>query len=352
MKMNKKLKAIESFKQFSKDFSELLSEGLPNTFGDSEDDIDKDFDGDSKKEKPKKSDKKDKDKKSDKKEKPKDGKKGEFEYSKNLQKKINEVKADGYHEKKVSDFIQDIPLEKDLPLDIISKLSKVKEMNINATAKIKYEKVYNTRIIKSFPMETYGEMSQLTSMDLLDKSFDKRFLLKDFQIMNPYKVETEIQRLIMLVDDSGSMSSNMNWVKAIFWNRLNQVKLGKAELFICTFEEKLDPYWLVVDTAEKVKDAWNKFNSYFGFNRSGTNVAEAVESAIELSFKNEFPTKTGIERARGKRPQITVVNDGQDYIPNNYIPSIPVNGIILDNKNPEMQRMCTNSGGIYVELHR
>lgn len=224
---------------------------------------------------------------------------------------------------------------------------------IAAKKKIKVEENEFSKEKKYLQISKYSEISKVSILHSLMPTFDYKFITKQLSREKGVNVEESKQCLVLLIDDSGSMqeTEKIQWIKALLLNRCEEVSKGNAELYICTFEVELDPNWIVVRTKEEALDVWNKFRRYFQLERGGTNMQKSIEQAIKIINSGKIPTEKGIIEIERVRPQICIINDGQDHIEKGWIPSIETHGFILEGSHGGMRKFCTRSGGTYQEFN-
>jgi hypothetical protein len=198
----------------------------------------------------------------------------------------------------------------------------------------------------------YNEVARVSAFNYAFPSFDYKMATKQLIREKGIKFDEARQCLVLLIDDSGSMCCNqkISWIKALLLNRCNEVEKGNAELYICCFETDLDPNWIVVRTPEEAKDVWDNFRSYFRLDGGGTDMQKCIDDAITILKSGQVPTKNGPVTIEGIRPQICIINDGQDHVDRGYIPSIETHGFILEGSHGEMKKFCKRSGGSYMEF--
>jgi len=201
------------------------------------------------------------------------------------------------------------------------------------------------------------EYSQLNTMSNISQAGLPTFMYKlaTKQLMVKRPDQSSKQSLVLLIDVSGSMNTyqKLEWVKAIILNRLDAVIKQKAELFIVFFERVA-----FIDQSSKSHYSYKKvrhiktkkeaiemclLNWMPSFNGGGTNIQKAIEQVCECIDNG----KIGHYSFGGTKPQIVVMNDGQDRIDPSFTPKYTTHGFILGQNNQNMKKMCTSSGGIY-----
>jgi hypothetical protein len=238
-------------------------------------------------------------------------------------------------------------------VSLLKQLSVFDKMEGLAAKKIKSEEEDPLSKTKEFVrMRKFSDIAKLENKSvMLDPDFEEKMLKKSFYLEKGIKVKEVKQSLIMLIDDSGSMNNykKVGWVKALMLNRCNEVSKGEAELFICTFETQLDrTRWVVIRNEEQALAAWKDFDNIFGFNRGGTDVQGVLEETVEWIDRGHVVGDDGKQHSfDGNRPQICIINDGQDRVDSTFIPRIETHAFILEGSNDNLKKSCFRSGGTY-----
>lgn len=226
------------------------------------------------------------------------------------------------------------------------QLNVIKNLAIlNTKSKITSKK--NPDVNKIVQMTNYREVSKMQSLsDMLLPTFKYRLATKQLRIKE--RINSEKQALILLIDDSGSMSyqPKMVWVKSLILNRLDAVAKGEAELIIAWFVTSIDFDNSVKITTKEQAIAFIKKDFYGLFNAGATNIENAVREACNCVKKNKF----GRHPLNGIRPQIVVINDGDDDVNKSYKPEITTHGFILGRDNNDMKSMINNCNGLYEKF--
>lgn len=226
------------------------------------------------------------------------------------------------------------------------QLNVIKNLAIlNTKSKITSKK--NPDVNKIVQMTNYREVSKMQSLsDMLLPTFKYRLATKQLRIKE--RINSEKQALILLIDDSGSMSyqPKMVWVKSLVLNRLDAVAKGEAELIIAWFVTSIDFGNSVKITTKEQAIEFIKKDFYGLFNAGATNIENAVREACNCVKKNKF----GRHLLNGIRPQIVVINDGDDDVNQSYKPEITTHGFILGRDNNDMKSMINNCNGLYEKF--
>lgn len=239
--------------------------------------------------------------------------------------------------------------------DFISSLSLIESYSNRIGASRSVKKIIDdtSKTQRYALMDRYSQVFKTNTLNLVMPGFTKKLLQKQLLVRRGHKTIAEKQCLIFLVDNSGSMNndSKISIVKALLFDRINQVKKEKAILYINTFVCDAHHRWIKLETFDECEKLWKSFDNYFSFNGGGTDIEKSIKTTIDCLKNGKLPTENGNSIIiEGDRPQIVVVNDGEDIINPHYKPSVITNGFILKGKNNKMKQMCINSGGIYKEF--
>ena len=191
-------------------------------------------------------------------------------------------------------------------------------------------------------MSEYSQVGSSNPVNMLLPTFGYKFATKQLVVKEPK--QSCKQLLILAIDDSSSMRSPGKgpWVKAIISNRLTAVLEGKAELLITWFlqspDEKNSVY---LKTKEDVQEYIKTFNiGYFG--GGSTNVQNTI-LVLQQAIKDG---KFGKHKFVGVRPEIVIMNDGQDTV-KFFKPTVRTHAFILGQDNEGLQAVITASGGTF-----
>ena len=180
-------------------------------------------------------------------------------------------------------------------------------------------------------------------------NFRQKFLTKDLIVRTPVKNSERKQKIIILVDASGSMDENekQQWVSAILVDRFRYVCKGEAEIFISSFVAYPDElYFRHIRNEEDVADFWKHYNH--GPNGGGTDMGRIVDYISNQIDKGKL-CNLKID-LREERPEILIINDGQDSVGREKF-NYKVNALSLMMRSKKLTKLCNASGGkqIYVE---
>lgn len=172
---------------------------------------------------------------------------------------------------------------------------------------------------------------------MLDPSFEYKLISKQLMYKEGYQVEAEKQILMMLLDDSGSMSTpqKIAWRNAVLLNRCEAVAKGEAELIFYRYET--DRYGRThVKTKEEAMALFNNIKKHIP-GGGGTNIEGVLRDSIEE-----------ISKMNGYKPDIIIVMDGQDHFTDMDNKGTIVHSIIIGSEHKHMEKFCKKTGGLII----
>lgn len=210
---------------------------------------------------------------------------------------------------------------------------------------IKARKSSATQTIKQ--MSEYSDIARISNLTAMGMpTFGYKFATKQLTVRKPK--QSCKQLLVVLIDDSSSMNSTdkVRWVKALLLDRCNAVCKGKGELYLVPFEKSADfNATIKLSTKEEVKTFLEEKWKYFpDFRGNGTNIERSLKETCEAITAKQI----GEYKLSGlDNPQIVIMNDGQDEVNPEQTPEYTSNAFILGRDNKNMEKMISNSGGVY-----
>lgn len=239
---------------------------------------------------------------------------------------------------------------RDRKMEIMNHLSLVGAFG----NEFKVEKEISEKIVAN--SDEYSKMimrdyAQMHMMDLYQKMFPNfrtKFLTKDLTVNVPVDRKEQIQKIIIILDFSGSMweDTKQTWVNAILIDRFRYVMKGEAEVFFSYFVH--DPEQLEfqhIKSREDVIAFWQTFSNEP--NGGETAVADMVER-ISDEISNGRLCNLDIDLSHEK-PEILIINDGQDRINTDEFP-YKVNAVSLMEFNDELRDLCLATGGKQIKV--
>jgi hypothetical protein len=255
-----------------------------------------------------------------------------------------------YTDPNINEQLELNELSKDKKMEIMNHLSLVGKFG----NEFKVEKEISEKIVAN--SDQYSKMimrdyAQMHMMDLYQKMFPNfrtKFLTKDLTVNVPVDRKEQIQKIIIILDFSGSMHEEQKqiWVNAILIDRFKYVMRGEAEVFFSYFVH--DPgqlHFQHITNKEEVIKFWQTFSNEP--NGGGTEVADMVEYiAGEISTGKLCNLQVDLSQ---EKPEILIINDGQDPIDTEAFP-YKVNAVSLMEFNDELRDLCLATGGKQIKV--
>jgi uncharacterized protein with von Willebrand factor type A (vWA) domain len=241
-------------------------------------------------------------------------------------------------------------LSKDKKMEIMNHISLVGKFG----SEFKVEKEISEKIVANSDqyatmiMRDYAQIHMMPLYQKMFPNFRTKFLTKDLTVNVPVDRKEQIQKIIILLDYSGSMSEEQKqiWVNAILIDRFKYVMRGEAEVFFSYFvhdPEKLD--FQHIKNREDVIAFWQTFSN--SPNGGGTEVGDMVEYvANEISSGKLCNLDVNLLE---EKPEILIINDGQDSINSEKFP-YKVNAISLMQFSDELKDLCLDTDGKQIKV--
>jgi len=241
-------------------------------------------------------------------------------------------------------------LSRDRKMEIMNHLSLVGQFG----SEFKVEKEISEKIVANSDeyatmiMRDYSQIHMMSLMQKVYPNFRSKFLTKDLVVNVPVDRKEQIQKIIIILDYSGSMDYDQKqiWVNAILIDRFKYVMKGEAEVFFSYFVDSTDDlnFQHIKDRDDVIK-FWQTFSN--DPNGGMTEVGDMVE---HISNEITRGTLCNLDvNLSEERPEILVINDGQDSIGTNKFP-YKVNAVSLMSFSNELKDLCLNTGGKQIEV--
>jgi hypothetical protein len=255
-----------------------------------------------------------------------------------------------YFDPNINEQLELNDLSRDRKMEILNVLSLVGQFG----TEFKVEKEISEKIVAN--SDEYSKMimrshDQLTMIDTYQRllpNFDIKFLTKDLTINVPVDRKEQIQKIIIILDYSGSMSDDEKqiWVNGILIDRFKYVMEGEAEVFFSYFVDDTDDlHFQHITNKEEVIAFWQTFSNRP--NGGMTEVGDMVNRiASEISNKKLMNLDIDLSE---EMPEILVINDGQDDIHSEKFP-YKVNAITLMDNNDGLRDLCLETRGKLIEV--
>jgi len=240
----------------------------------------------------------------------------------------------------------------DQKIELIEKISLVdkfgKQFSIKKSTQREY--VHNSR--KKYPMRI-NEFSDIAYSQVYQKilpGYNAKLLSKDLIIEKPVRYEEQKQKIIILVDFSGSMGETIkqNWVLAILANRLKYVMKKECEIFFSYFLTVEDMSYFKWYHAYDENTALELFEKIDTNPNGGDTEIGRVINKIDEVIKNEQNFFNLNIIFKKEKPEILVINDGQDTV--KTFVEYKTNAITLYEHNEELKQLCEKTGGKYINI--
>lgn len=236
---------------------------------------------------------------------------------------------------------------------IIDKVSLIKSWgeSFKISKEIKKEVTYNSDKKELLPMTSIEQIVHMDLYQILFPDFNYKLATQTLHVNLPIKKEEKKQKIIMLIDDSGSMSDprKVEWVMALLTDRLKECRKGEAELFVSKFEDSYKQsrfhFFHIHD-----ETSFQDFVTRFRYSPSGgdTNVGMHIDYLNDQINNHKRLHNLEIDLSEDK-VEILVVNDGQDSIKTSNF-SYKTNALCLYQTNEELKKLCLTNKGKYITV--
>jgi len=241
-------------------------------------------------------------------------------------------------------------LSKNKKMEIMNHLSLVGQFG----SEFKVEKEISEKIVANSDehaamiMRDYSQIHMMNLMQKVYPNFRSKFLTKDLVVNVPVDRKEQIQKIIIILDYSGSMDYDEKqiWVNAILIDRFKYVMKGEAEVFFSYFVDDVDDLQFQhIKDRDDVIAFWQTFsnNPNGGMTEVG-NMVEHISDEIQSGRLCNLDINLSEEK-----PEILVINDGQDEIGTDEFP-YKVNAVSLMCFSEELKDLCNNTGGKQIEV--
>jgi len=243
-------------------------------------------------------------------------------------------------------------LSKNRKMDILNKISIIGSLG----EQFKVEKEISEKIVSNSNeyskkiMIDYAQFSQIDLYQKMFPNFRTKFLTKDLTVNVPVERKEQKQKIIILLDYSGSMDYDEKqiWVNAILIDRLKYVMQGEAEVFFSYFVHRSkDLNFQHIKNREDVMNFWSTFsNDPNGGTTDIGGIVTYVDEEVSAGRLHNLNVDLSNER-----PEILIINDGQDRVGYDSLP-YKVNAISIDEFSSELKDLCVGTGGkqVYINL--
>jgi uncharacterized protein with von Willebrand factor type A (vWA) domain len=198
-------------------------------------------------------------------------------------------------------------------------------------------------------MRDYSQIHMMSLMQKVYPNFRSKFLTKDLTVNVPVDRKEQIQKIIILLDYSGSMDEpeKQVWVNAILIDRFRYVMKGEAEVFFSYFVYDTDQLQFQhIKNREDVIKFWQTFSNEP--NGGGTEIGEIVQYVADEVMHNRRLHNLDVDLSEEK-PEILIINDGQDSVGSDAFP-YKVNAVSLLEFSDELKDLCLATEGKQIQV--
>lgn len=255
-----------------------------------------------------------------------------------------------YKDPEINELLDMHVFTKDNKFEIIKFISMIK--NLGSEFKIEKEIeeriVPNSRINSKKIMRDYSQVYQADLYQRLLPTFDAKLLTKSLVINTPIDKTEHKQKIIILLDYSGSMheDNKQQMVVAILVDRLRYAMKDEAEIFFSYFVHDKDQLnFTHIYDRKSALDFWSQFSTEP--NGGDTCLGDMINHIdYNINSMNRL-CNLDIDLSKEK-PEILAINDGQDSVKTENFP-YKTNAIsLIDGLNKELKDLCLQNNGKYV----
>jgi hypothetical protein len=239
-------------------------------------------------------------------------------------------------------------------IDLMRKICLVESFGKSFEIKktVSEKRVQNSDVFKLKRLVEYGELPNVLLHERLLPNFNAKMLTKDLVVNTPIRKEESKQKIIMLVDASGSMNEEykQEWVLTILADRLRYCIKQECEIYFSYFLTKND-----INKAFKFthiydeKTALELFKTYNMHPRGGdTEIGDVVDTIRTEILDNKKLFNLQIDLSI-EQPEILIINDGNDDAKCEKL-SWKTNAITIGQNNSQLKDLCEKTEGKYVRL--
>lgn len=235
-------------------------------------------------------------------------------------------------------------------LSVLAKLSLIQDFG--KEFKVEKETVdklaANSRLTAQKMLSNYSQLNMVEAYQRLLPNYQAKLLTKNLIIKAHIERIENKQKIIMLVDYSGSMRNNekQEWVQALMIDRLKYVMQGEAEVFFSYFvcdPDKL--HFTHLHDSKSALDFWSRFRTTP--NGDETDMGSIVDHIGEEIRSRKFHNLN--VNLSEENPEILIINDGNDSVHADEF-TYKTNALTLMGDNGELRDLCQKNGGKYIHI--
>lgn len=234
----------------------------------------------------------------------------------------------------------------DVDVQFIKYLALLSNKKAFAKLSGKMEKDPEGKTIKHTAMESFEEIFNMDLLEVALPGYTRKLVNKDLYVKARFSKKDRSQNLIVLIDNSGSMSSSVKrgMVKAALTLKLRDHS-EVHNIYIGTFVTKVNGF-KKIEKGMTVEDL-----PFLTFDGGSTYVNKCIKETISMIKKRKLQNIEGGEYdLSDDHFEILVVNDGQDHVDRTYHPPVKIHALCLMQSNPDLKNICHRSSGTYHYL--
>lgn len=245
-------------------------------------------------------------------------------------------------------------------IDMLQQVSMVEDFGKTFEVKktISERTVPNSDRFKQKRMREYGELINSQLYQRILPHYEAKLVTKDLIVNAPILKEESKQKIIILVDYSGSMNvkQKQDWILAILADRLSYCIKEECEIFFSFFLTLSDMgrgrHGFRFHHIYNEETALKFFREYSTAPSGGdTEVGRVINAIRDEIMDNHKLFNLDIDLSK-EQPEILVINDGQDSVKTQNL-TWKTNAITLyDGRNSELEGLCKKTEGRYIFIDR
>ena len=243
-------------------------------------------------------------------------------------------------------------LNQKVPIQILNKVSIIGQLGyqFQVEKEVGEREVHNSDTYRVKPMTSYSQLDRVAIYQKVLPTYRHKFLTKALQVNVPVDTSEKKQKIIILLDYSGSMRSDkkQDWANAILADRLRYVMAGEAEVFFSYFVDSISGLkFHHLKNAKDVEKFWKTFSNFpSGGNTDIGRIVQYIADEVKAGKKLHNLKDLNLSH---EKPEILIINDGQDSVNSQKFP-YKVNAISLMQFSDQLKNLCIKTGGKQVQI--
>jgi len=269
---------------------------------------------------------------------------------KKLKNNTVEFNREIYSDPIINELLEMHDLGKEYKTDIINMISLFKNFGseFKITKEIEERIVANSDIVSKKIMRDYSQLHMVDMYQRLLPTYNVKMLTKDLVVNVPVDKTEHKQKIIILLDYSGSMHDDrkQKWVLAILIDRLRYAIKEEAEIYFSYFVHKTDDlYFHHIYDRKSAIEFWQQFSTEP--NGGDTALGDMINYINDEINVHHRLHNLNIDLS-SEKPEVLAINDGQDSIKTDEF-VYKTNAIsLLDQSNEQLKELCLKNSGKYI----